>query len=197
MSEPIRTATPRRRINTRVKRPGQRMIPPKKATQPTKKKSFTIHYTAPAAGGGVARRRSLSGMRRRLKTTPKRRRRTSSPRRKAYFGNIEKITEQNSAYRHVLFTGPNEQLVVMSLNPGETIGSEVHPKNDQFFRVESGQAKFIINKRTSRTLGPGDAAIIPAGTRHNVINASATKPLKMYTIYSPPHHPSQRRRKSS
>jgi len=31
--------------------------------------------------------------------------------------------------------------------------------------------------------------VIPAGTEHNVINTSTTKPMRLYTIYSPPEHP--------
>jgi mannose-6-phosphate isomerase-like protein (cupin superfamily) len=157
------------------------MIPPKTIQKPTKKKSFVVHYTAPAAGGS-----------RRRRTTPSDRRRGNTPkRRKSFFGDIERITERNKNYRQVLYTGPYEQLVVMSLNPGDSreIGPEVHKHTDQFFRVESGHAKIVVGNNRAQQLGPGDAAIIPAGTRHNVINMSKTKPLKLYTIYSPPHHP--------
>lgn len=106
-----------------------------------------------------------------------------------YFGNIENLTLQNSYFRQVLFTGPNSQLVVMCLRPNEEIGSEVHPTVDQFFRIEKGTAKIVVGEAEEHTVGDGDAIIVPAGTRHNVINASASEDLKLYTIYTPPNHP--------
>lgn len=107
-----------------------------------------------------------------------------------YFDSIEKQTEENDNFRKVLFTGKHLQLVVMALKGGEEIGNEVHPDVDQFFRIEEGQARFVLNNGSEEHLaGDGDAAVIPAGTWHNVINASATKPLKLYTVYTPPQHP--------
>ena len=79
------------------------------------------------------------------------------------------------------------QLVLMSLKPGEEIGSEVHPDNDQFFRFEKGQGKVLINE-TEYAVGDGDTVIVPAGSQHNVINISEVEYLKMYTIYAPAHH---------
>jgi mannose-6-phosphate isomerase-like protein (cupin superfamily) len=107
----------------------------------------------------------------------------------AYFGKIEELTLQNTYFRQVLFTGMHAQLVVMSLKPGEEIGNEIHDNVDQFFRVEKGSAKFIINNSEEHIVVDGDAAIIPAGTWHNIINTSQTDELKLYTIYSPPNHP--------
>ena len=105
-----------------------------------------------------------------------------------YFGNIEKLTVGNEFFRHVLFTGPHAQLVVMSLNVGEEIGTEMHAAVDQFFRIEQGSARIVADgKETS--VSAGDAIVIPAGTQHNIINVSDTKKLKLYTIYSPPNHP--------
>ncbi len=106
-----------------------------------------------------------------------------------YVGPIEKQTLENSNFRKVLFTGKYEQLVVMSLKVGEEIGSEVHDNVDQFFRIEQGQAKFVFGEGEEHVVGDGDAVIVPAGTQHNVINASTTEDLKLYTIYSPPNHP--------
>jgi mannose-6-phosphate isomerase-like protein (cupin superfamily) len=106
-----------------------------------------------------------------------------------FFGNIEKETEKNKYFRKVLFTGKHLQLVVMSLQGGEEIGKEIHKTVDQFFRVESGKAKFVLNDTETHIVGPGGAAIIPAGTWHNVLNASKTDPLKLYTVYTPPNHP--------
>ncbi len=107
-----------------------------------------------------------------------------------FFGSIEKQTLGNDYFRQVLFTGKNAQLVVMSLKPGEEIGNEVHPKVDQFFRIEKGEADFVLNNgKETHTAKDGDAVIVPAGTYHNVINHSKTEKLKLYTIYSPPNHP--------
>lgn len=106
-----------------------------------------------------------------------------------YVGPIEKTTEENDCFRRVLFTGKYCQLVVMSLLPGEEIGLEVHSDIDQFFRVEAGHAKFVLNHVEEYLCGDGDAVVVPGGTWHNVINASSTEPLKLYTVYSPPEHP--------
>lgn len=107
-----------------------------------------------------------------------------------YFGSIEKETEENTNFRKVLFTGKREQLVVMHLKPGEEIGNEIHGDTDQFFRVEEGQAKFVLeNGKEEHVIKAGGAAVVPAGTWHNVINVLKTKPLKLYTVYAPPNHP--------
>jgi mannose-6-phosphate isomerase-like protein (cupin superfamily) len=105
-----------------------------------------------------------------------------------YSGNIEKQTLKNNYFRQVLFTGRNAQLVVMSLKPGEEIGNEVHPNVDQFFRIEQGEAKFVLNEKEKHVARDGEAVIVPAGTFHNVINTGKGQ-LKLYTIYSPPNHP--------
>jgi len=105
-----------------------------------------------------------------------------------YVGNIEKKTLKNKNFREVLFTGKNAQLVVMCLRRGEEIGEEVHGKVDQFFRIEKGEAKFVLNGKEKHVVCDGDAVIVPAGTRHNVINVGKGK-LKLYTLYSPPNHP--------
>jgi mannose-6-phosphate isomerase-like protein (cupin superfamily) len=106
---------------------------------------------------------------------------------KGYKDNIEKLTLENENFRHVLYTAQNCQLVLMSLIPGEEIGMEVHEGNDQFFRFEKGEGKVIIDG-TEYVVGDGDAVIVPQGASHNVINTSTTEPLKLYTLYSPPHH---------
>lgn len=105
-----------------------------------------------------------------------------------YVGKIEQVTLQNTAFRQVLFTGKHAQLVVMSLLPQEEIGEEVHDTVDQFFRVESGTAKVVMNGEES-VVTDGDAFVVPAGTVHNVKNVSSDQSLKLYTIYSPPNHP--------
>jgi mannose-6-phosphate isomerase-like protein (cupin superfamily) len=106
-----------------------------------------------------------------------------------YVGPIEKQTLENTYFRQVLYTGKHAQLVVMCLKPGEDIGDEVHPKVDQFFRIEKGEAKFVLDEKRERPARDGDAVVVPAGTFHNVINTSKTVALKLYTIYSPPNHP--------
>ena len=105
-----------------------------------------------------------------------------------YADNIEDRTLENSNFRKVLYTGKFMQLVVMSLKPGEDIGEEVHETVDQFFRVEKGEAKVVMNGE--ETLLTDDmVAIVPAGAMHNVINTSADTDLKLYTIYAPANHP--------
>jgi len=106
---------------------------------------------------------------------------------KGFFAHIEKDTTENTNFRKVLYTSTQSQLVLMSLLPGEEIGAEVHPGNDQFFRFEAGSGKVFINGNEYSVVD-GDCVIIPAGAEHNVINTSNTESLKMYTIYSPAHH---------
>jgi len=106
-----------------------------------------------------------------------------------YVGPIEKQTLKNKYFRQVLFTGKHAQLVVMCLKPGEEIGNEVHPNVDQFFRIEKGEVKFVLNGKEEHLARDGDAVVIPAGTYHNVINTSKKAQMKLYTIYSPPNHP--------
>jgi mannose-6-phosphate isomerase-like protein (cupin superfamily) len=108
---------------------------------------------------------------------------------KSYFGSIEKQTLKNKYFRQVLFTGKHAQLVVMCLNAGEEIGNEVHGNVDQFFRIEKGKFKFVLNNgKETHVARNGDAVIVPAGTWHNIINVSEGK-SQLYTIYSPPNHP--------
>lgn len=106
---------------------------------------------------------------------------------KGYSDNIEKLTLENSDFRQVLYTAKHSQLVLMSLKPKEEIGSEVHEENDQFFRIEKGEGKCIIDGN-EYDLADGSAIVVPSGSEHNVINASDSEDLKLYTIYSPAHH---------
>lgn len=109
---------------------------------------------------------------------------------KGYKENIEKLTVENSNFRQVVYTGEQLQLVLMSLKPGEDIGSEVHDENDQFFRFDAGSGKVVINE-TEYEVEDGDAVIVPKGSEHNVINTSNSEDLKFYTIYAPSHHKDQ------
>lgn len=106
---------------------------------------------------------------------------------KGYKDDIEKLTKENTDFRRVLYTGDRSQLVLMSLKPKEEIGMEVHEDNDQFFRFESGRGEVFIDN-TKYEVKDGDAVVVPRGAEHNVVNASETEDLKLYTIYSPPHH---------
>ena len=114
---------------------------------------------------------------------------------KGFKSNIEKDTLKNRNFRKVLYTSAHSQLVLMSLKPKEEIGAEVHKENDQFIRFEGGRGRVEIDTN-KYTVKDGDAVIIPAGAKHNVINISATEELKIYTIYSPPHHKDQIVRKT-
>ncbi len=104
-----------------------------------------------------------------------------------YIGNIEEIATKNNHFRQVIYTGTHAQLVVMSLLPGEDIGVETHGHVDQFFRIQVGTIEITMNGQVS-TLTAGMAAIVPAGTKHNLVNIG-TSVAKMYTLYSPPNHP--------
>jgi mannose-6-phosphate isomerase-like protein (cupin superfamily) len=106
---------------------------------------------------------------------------------KGFHSNIEKDTLANNNFRKVLYTGGHSQLVLMSLQPKEDIGLEIHKDNDQFFRIEKGKGKCIIDGN-EYDIEDGSAIVVPAGAKHNIINISATEALKLYTIYSPAHH---------
>ena len=106
----------------------------------------------------------------------------------SYITNIEKETLENENFRKVLYTTNRSQLVVMSLEIGDDIGTEIHNDIDQFIKVEKGQAKVILND-VENIINHGDAVVIPAGTKHNIINVSDSERLKLYTIYTPVEHP--------
>jgi mannose-6-phosphate isomerase-like protein (cupin superfamily) len=104
---------------------------------------------------------------------------------KGFIKDIESIAVENEAFRRVLYTANNCQLVVMALKPNEEIGAEVHTL-DQFFRVEEGTGEAILDgARTA--IQAGFAVVVPAGAKHNIINTGRV-PLKLYTIYAPPNH---------
>lgn len=105
---------------------------------------------------------------------------------KGFIADIQTLTEENSDFRRVLYTGRNLQLVLMAIQPGDDIGEEVHKSRDQFFRIEKGEGEIIIDGNRSK-VKDDDAMIVPAGARHNVIN-TGDKPLQLYTLYAPPEH---------
>jgi mannose-6-phosphate isomerase-like protein (cupin superfamily) len=105
-----------------------------------------------------------------------------------YSINLEERTLAGNNFREVLYTTQRSQLVIMTLQPGEEIGLEKHEGHDQFIRVEAGQGVAILDGE-NHPLEDGVAVVIPAGTEHNVINTSASEPMRLYTLYTPPEHP--------
>jgi mannose-6-phosphate isomerase-like protein (cupin superfamily) len=99
--------------------------------------------------------------------------------------NIDKKTVDNEYYRRIIFTTKQQQLVLMNLKPQEEIGREIHPKTTQFIRVEDGSGVVIVGNE-KRRIRVGDAVMIPSGKFHNV--RAGKNGMKLYTIYSPPHH---------
>ena len=105
---------------------------------------------------------------------------------KGFVTKIEKHTLENDYFRKVLYTAQFSQLVVMSLKPKEDIGAEIH-KLDQFIRCEQGIGKAILDG-VEHEMSAGVAVLVPAGTKHNIINTSPLEPMKLYTVYAPPNH---------
>jgi mannose-6-phosphate isomerase-like protein (cupin superfamily) len=105
---------------------------------------------------------------------------------KGFIADIEELCEGNSNFRQVLYTGQNLQLVIMTLKPGEEIGEEVHEYRDQFFRVEKGIGEAWIDGKRS-IVEQDEAILVPAGTRHNIVNTGA-RPLRLCIVYGPPEH---------
>ena len=105
---------------------------------------------------------------------------------KGFADDIEKLTEENGDFRRVLYTGHNLQLVLMSIEPGDEIGEEVHPDIDQFFRIEAGEGEITIDDVVHKVKAD-DGIIVPQGAKHNVVSVGK-EPLKLYTIYGPPEH---------
>jgi mannose-6-phosphate isomerase-like protein (cupin superfamily) len=103
-----------------------------------------------------------------------------------FVANLEEATLANSDFRRVLYTAKNSQLVLMSLRPLEDIGEETHHL-DQFIRIEQGDGKAILDG-VEHNISDGFAIVVPAGTKHNFINTSSDKEMKLYTVYSPAEH---------
>ena len=106
---------------------------------------------------------------------------------KGFVADIEEETRKNSDFRRVLYTGKYSQLVLMCLRPKEEIGEETHDDVDQFFRFEEGEGSVVIDG-VRTVVKDGSGVIVPSGAKHNVVNTSVTKALRLYTIYSPPEH---------
>lgn len=105
---------------------------------------------------------------------------------KGYTANIEALALENDLFRKVLYTSKHLQLVLMTLPPEGEIGEEVH-ELDQFLRIEEGEGKAVLNG-VEHPVSDGSAVLVPAGTRHNIINTSASDALRLYTLYGPPDH---------
>ena len=99
--------------------------------------------------------------------------------------NLDKITLENDYFRRIIYTTKYQQLVIMSV--GKEIPMEIHPGNDQFIKIVCGKCHVKIENEIFE-LEDGDSVTIPASTNHQVINI-IEQPIKLYTIYSPPHHP--------
>jgi mannose-6-phosphate isomerase-like protein (cupin superfamily) len=105
----------------------------------------------------------------------------------AYVTDIEEKTLKNENFREVLNTTSRSQLVVMTLQPGEEIGMEVHGDIDQFLRIEAGTGKAVLDGE-EYPLKDGSAVVVAAGVEHNILNTSKDQPLRLYSIYTPPEH---------
>ena len=105
-----------------------------------------------------------------------------------FLTDIENKTLANENFREVLYTDKRLQLVVMTLQAGEEIGMETHDDVDQFLRIEGGDGVAILDGK-EHPITDGTAIVVPAGTKHNIVNRSKTEPLKLYSIYTPPEHP--------
>lgn len=105
--------------------------------------------------------------------------------------NIVSVVNNNDYFRSALWTGNNLQVTVMNIEEGDDIGAEIH-EEDQFIKIESGRATVFIGRSAEdfyyqRLIDKDFAVIIPAGTWHNIKNTGDV-PLKLYSIYAPPHH---------
>ena len=106
-----------------------------------------------------------------------------------YVANMKELTDENTDFRRVLYTGTKLQLVLMSVEPGKELGGEIHAETDQFFRIEAGKGLVVIDGVTHK-IRAGDGIVVPAGAHHNLI-CTGHDALKLYTIYGPPHHRDQ------
>src|SRR5690625_4844593 len=112
---------------------------------------------------------------------------------KPFVININKAAKDNITYRTAIWTSCFMQVTLMSINVGDDIGLEVHPHTDQFLRIEDGNGLVMMgssknNLTYRKQVSDDDAIMVPAGTWHNLKNIG-NKPLKLYSIYAPPHHP--------
>lgn len=110
-----------------------------------------------------------------------------------YVVDIEEATLDNDKFRVAKWTGANLQLTLMSIQPGDDVGLEVHEDHDQFLRIEEGEARVEMGPSEDeleyvKNVSDDFAILVPAGTWHNIIN-TGEEPLKLYSIYAPGEHP--------
>ncbi|HEY8370404.1 MAG TPA: cupin domain-containing protein [Thermodesulfobacteriota bacterium] len=105
-----------------------------------------------------------------------------------YAADVTRLARENDDFRRVLHTTDRSQLVLMSVPAGEEIGEETHEGIDQVLVFVEGEGEAVL-AGTRRPVRAGDVVVVPAGTRHNFITRGAA-PLKLFTIYTPPEHPS-------
>lgn len=112
---------------------------------------------------------------------------------KPFITDIDKLTMQNKNYRTALWTGKYLQATMMCIPSGGEIGLEVHCDTDQFIKIVDGSGSVMMGPKENclnlrRNACAGFGVFVPAGTWHNIVNNSC-RPLKLYTVYAPPHHP--------
>lgn len=105
---------------------------------------------------------------------------------------IEDAAKHNKNFRTALWTGEYMQLTLMSIEVGDDVGLENHPDTDQFFLILDGKGRIMMGKSEDKLDFQFDVdddyvAIVPANTWHNIVNIGK-KPLKLASIYAPPHH---------
>ena len=110
-----------------------------------------------------------------------------------YVVDIQEATVENDTFRTTLWTGVNLQLTVMTLQPGDNIGLEVHEDHDQFLRIEEGNGLVQMGPNRDELdfeakVEDDSAVFVPAGTWHNLTNTGDI-PLRLYSIYAPSEHP--------
>lgn len=112
--------------------------------------------------------------------------------RKPYVVNIEDATIKHNKFRTALWTGEFIQMTLMSIPVGSEIGLEIHDDTDQFLRLEKGRALVQMGTRKEnldfeREITDDWVILVPSGYWHNITNIG-NEPLKIYSIYGPPHH---------
>lgn len=112
---------------------------------------------------------------------------------KPFVANITRAARQNHCFRTAFWSGCHLQMTLMCIPVGGDIGVEIHPDTDQCIRVEAGRAIVRMGACKDKLehchqLAAGDTVFVPCGTWHNICNVGSS-PLKLSSIYAPPHHP--------
>lgn len=106
-----------------------------------------------------------------------------------YVANITELSDENIHFRRVLYTGSTLQLVLVSVEPGQELGGEIHAETDQIWRIEAGKGRIVIDGAPHK-IEVGDICVVPAGAHHNVI-CTGHEAFKLCTIYGPPRYRDQ------